>query len=133
MHLSLCVCILVLRIEVLVYNIYEMNYDNMMAIHSIEVQEENWKLKSKIRELERENYELKAENKELKRDLEHRDTILSIMYDLVRCKYIGFETRLEIIKAVVDLETGATIQGWQKKLVDMFYHRDFLHINEESF
>lgn len=41
---------------------------------------------------------------ELKETLEHRDSVLSIMYDLVRCDYIKPKLKLDIIKAVIDDE-----------------------------
>ena len=75
--------------------------------------------------------ELEKENKELKRDLEHRDTILSIMYDLVRDWYIDADSKLVIIKAVVDIEVGADVTEFQTQLAEMFYHRGFLHPDED--
>lgn len=72
---------------------------------------------------------LRAENKELKRDLEHRDTILSIMYDLVRDWYIDAASKLVIIKAVVDIEAGEEVTEFQTQLAEMFYHRGFLHMD----
>lgn len=50
-------------------------------------------------------HKLQEEKEEIKKDLEHRDTILSNMYDLVRCDYISYKDIVEIIKAVVDTET----------------------------
>lgn len=46
----------------------------------------------------------KEEIKELKETLEHRDSVLSIMYDLIRCDYIRPKHKLDIIKAVIDDE-----------------------------
>ena len=50
-------------------------------------------------------HKLQEEKEEIEKDLEHRDSVLSIMYDLVRCSYIDYKNIVEIIQAVVDTET----------------------------
>jgi hypothetical protein len=59
---------------------------------------------SKLEELKRENRKLKIELKENQETLEHRDSILSIMYDLVRSENSIYEYIIEMIKAVIDEE-----------------------------
>lgn len=77
-------------------------------------------------------YELEDENKKLKEEIEklrvlkHRDTILSIMYDLVRSKEVTDERKIRIIRKVIDVESWA---AWTYKRkdedVENFFKRIF--------
>lgn len=58
----------------------------------------------KIHNLQDTNKRQQKQIEELKETLEHRDSVLSIMYDLVRCDYIKPKLKLDIIKAVIDDE-----------------------------
>lgn len=48
---------------------------------------------------------LKEELREERETLAHRDTILSIMYDLVRNKEVTDERKIRIIRKVIDVES----------------------------
>ena len=76
--------------------------------------------------LEKENKSLELELRDTERDLEHRDTILSIMYDLVRSKEVTDERKIRIIKKVIDVESWAE---WTYKRkdedVENFFKRIF--------
>jgi hypothetical protein len=57
-----------------------------------------------LEELKRENRKLKIKLKENQRTLEHRDSVLSIMYDLVRTTITADEDIIKMIEAVIDVE-----------------------------
>jgi len=82
-----------------------------------------------LRNLLNEQYDkvnrLKDELEETKETLWHRDSILSIMYDLVRCSYIDYKNIIEMIQAVVDAEVWADTTKKQQKLVQKFWNREF--------
>jgi len=82
-----------------------------------------------LRDLLNEQYDkvnrLKDELEETKETLWHRDSILSIMYDLVRCSYIDYKNIIEMIQAVVDAEVWADTTKKQQKLVQKFWNREF--------
>ena len=82
-----------------------------------------------LRNLLNEQYDkvnrLKDELEETKDTLWHRDSILSIMYDLVRCSYIDYKNIIEMIQAVVDAEVWADTTKKQQKLVQKFWNREF--------
>lgn len=69
--------------------------------------------------------ELEKENKENKETLEHRDSVLSIMYDLVRSENSINEYIIEMIKAVIDEEVWAELTKRQRELVKAFWDREF--------
>ena len=69
--------------------------------------------------------ELEKENKELQGTLEHRDSILSVMWDLVRTTITTDEDIIKMIKAVVDVECWAPISKKEEKLVEKFWNREF--------
>lgn len=74
----------------------------------------------------RENKKLNKELKEVERDLEHRDTILSVMYDLVRSEEVSDKRKLLIIKKVIDVESWAERTYKRKdKDVENFFRRIF--------
>lgn len=64
------------------------------------------------------------ENKELQNTLQHRDSVLSIMYDLVRSEVPDWY-KIEMIKDVIDCEVWRELTDKQKKLVDKFWNREF--------
>lgn len=68
---------------------------------------------------------LSMEMTEMQRTLEHRDSILSIMYDLVRSENSIYEYIIEMIKAVIDEEVWAELTERQRKLVKAFWNREF--------
>ena len=82
-----------------------------------------------LRDLLNEQYDkvnrLKDELEETKETLWHRDSVLSIMYDLVRCSYIDYKNIIEMIQAVVDTEVWADTTQKQQKLVQKFWNREF--------
>lgn len=82
-----------------------------------------------LRDLLNEQYDkvnrLKDELEETKETLWHRDSVLSIMYDLVRCSYIDYKNIIEMIQAVVDTEVWVDITQKQQKLVQKFWNREF--------
>lgn len=67
----------------------------------------------------------KEKKTELERTLEHRDSILSIIYDLVRSCNIKNRIKLLMIKAVVDVECWNDLTPMQKELFDRFWKREF--------
>lgn len=89
--------------------------------------EEYWDkiIKDTLEELKRENRKLKIKLKENQRTLEHRDSVLSIMYDLVRTTITADEDIIKMIEAVIDVECWLDISKEQKKLVKAFYNREF--------
>lgn len=68
---------------------------------------------------------LSMEMTDTQRTLEHRDSILSIMYDLVRSENSIYEYIIEMIKAVIDEEVWAELTKRQRKLVKAFWNREF--------
>ncbi len=64
------------------------------------------------------------ENKELQNTLQHRDSVLSIMYDLVRSEVPDWY-KIEIIKAVINVECWSDDTEKDKKLVEKFWNREF--------
>lgn len=68
---------------------------------------------------------LSMEMTEMQRTLEHRDSILSIMYDLVRSENSINEYIIEMIKAVIDEEVWAELTKRQRELVKAFWNREF--------
>lgn len=62
---------------------------------------------------------------DMQRTLEHRDSILSIMYDLVRSENSINEYIIEMIKAVIDEEVWAELTKRQRELVKAFWNREF--------
>jgi len=64
------------------------------------------------------------ENKELQNTLQHRDSVLSIMYDLVRSEVPDWY-KIEIIKAVINVECWSDNTEKDKKLVEKFWNREF--------
>lgn len=93
---------------------------------SVEVYEEDleWWFKI-IDELREENKKLKEEVKELKETLEHRDSVLSIMYDLLRSDLGDYE-QLCMIDVVIDVEVWNEPQNkLREELLDRFRKRDF--------
>jgi len=76
-------------------------------------------------ELREENKNLKDELEEIKNDLEHRDSILSIMYDLLRSDLSDYE-QLCMIDVVIDVEVWNEPQNkLREELLDRFWKRDF--------
>ena len=76
-------------------------------------------------DLARENKKLKDELEEIKNDLEHRDSILSIMYDLLRSDLGDYE-QLCMIDVVIDVEVWNEPQNkLREELLDRFWKRDF--------
>jgi chromosome segregation ATPase len=103
------------------------------------LEEENKKLKSDLSECEcsmhfendevwyrkRECKKLKEELKELEETLEHRDSVLSIMYDLLRSDLSDYE-QLCMIDVVIDVEVWNDPQNkLREELLDRFWKRDF--------
>ncbi len=75
-----------------------------------------------------EYYDIDTENRNLKRTLEHRDTVLSIMYDLVRNCNMKTRIKLLMIKSVIDVEVWKDIKEltpMEKVMFDRFWERDF--------
>lgn len=68
---------------------------------------------------------LSMEMTDMQRTLEHRDSVLSIMYDLVRSEDLIYDYIIEMIKAVIDCEVWRELTDRQKKLVDKFWNREF--------
>ena len=68
---------------------------------------------------------LSMEMTDMQRTLEHRDSILSIMYDLVRSENSINEYIIEMIKAVIDEEVWAELTKRQRELVKAFWNREF--------
>ena len=65
---------------------------------------------------------------DLERTLEHRDVILSIIYDLVRNCNVKNRIKLLMIKAVIDVEVWKDIKEltpMEKEMFDRFWKRDF--------
>lgn len=81
-----------------------------------------------LRNLLNEQYDkvnrLKDELEETKETLWHRDSVLSIMYDLVRSEVPDWY-KIEIIKAVINVECWSDETGKDKKLVEKFWNREF--------
>ena len=67
----------------------------------------------------------KEKKTELERTLEHRDSILSIIYDLVRSCNVKNRIKLLMIKAVIDVECWNDLTPMQKELFDRFWKRAF--------
>lgn len=89
--------------------------------------EEYWDkiIKDTLEELKRENRKLKIELKENERTLEHRDSVLSIMWDLVRTQMSTDADIVKMIEAVIDVECWAHLSKEKEKLVKAFYNREF--------
>ena len=78
-----------------------------------------------MQELREENKKLKEELEEIKNDLGHRDSILSIMYDLLRSDLSDYE-QLCMIDVVIDVEVWNEPQNkLREELLDRFWKRDF--------
>ena len=81
-----------------------------------------------LRDLLNEQYDkvnrLKDELEEAKETLWHRDSVLSIMYDLVRSEVPDWY-KIEIIKAVINVECWSDNTEKDKKLVEKFWNREF--------
>lgn len=69
-------------------------------------------------------HRLKDELKEVQEDLWHRDSILSIMYDLIRSDLTDSYI-LEIIEAVINVEVWSDLSEKQQELVQRFWNREF--------
>lgn len=82
-----------------------------------------------LRDLLNEQYDkvnrLKNELEETKETLWHRDSVLSIMYDLIRDEDLMYDYIIEMIKAVIDCEVWRELTDKQKKLVEKFWNREF--------
>ena len=69
--------------------------------------------------------DLQARIKELEETLEHRDSVLSIMYDLLRSDLSDYE-QLSMIDVVIDVEVWNEPQNkLREELLDRFWKRDF--------
>ena len=81
-----------------------------------------------LRDLLNEQYDkvnrLKDELEETKETLWHRDSVLSIMYDLIRSDLTD-SFILEMIEAVVDVEVWKDLSEKQQELVKRFWNREF--------
>jgi DNA gyrase/topoisomerase IV subunit A len=103
-----------------------------MSIEMWELEEENKKLNEKVRFLEecldrkeKLNEKYRKEIEELKETLEHRDSVLSIMYDLLRSDLGDYE-QLCMIDVVIDVEVWNEPQNkLREELLDRFWKRDF--------
>lgn len=82
-----------------------------------------------LRDLLNEQYDkvnrLKDELEETKETLWHRDSVLSIMYDLVRDEDLMYDYIIEMIKAVIDVEVWNDLSEKQQELVKRFWNREF--------
>ena len=90
---------------------------------------ERWSLKKDCEnKIEQQKIALKSmENqiRKLKETLEHRDSILSIMYDLLRSNLGDYE-QLSMIDVVIDVEVWNEPQNkLREELLDRFWKRDF--------
>ena len=88
-------------------------------------------LEESIRELRiekdrirKEKWEIRKKMLELERDLEHRDSVLSIMYDLLRSDLWDYDI-LCMIDAVIISECWDELTTNDRELVDKFWKRDF--------
>ena len=81
-----------------------------------------------LRDLLNEQYDkvnrLKDELEETKETLQHRDSVLSIMYDLIRSDLTD-SFILEIIEAVINVEVWSDLSEKQQELVKRFWNREF--------
>lgn len=68
---------------------------------------------------------LSTKCEKIQKTLEHRDSVLSVMWDLVRTTITTDKDIIEMIKAVIDCEVWRELTDKQKKLVDKFWNREF--------
>ena len=80
------------------------------------------RVKQECHYLEKENYELKKELKDIEKTLGNRDTILSIMYDLVRNEDIPDDMKIWIIKIVVNEACGQDLSLTETVVCELYYH-----------
>lgn len=68
---------------------------------------------------------LSTKCEKIQKTLEHRDSVLSVMWDLVRTTITTDKDIIEMIKAVIDVECWAPISKKDEKLVEKFWNREF--------
>ena len=96
-----------------------------LRIEKDEIRKEKWEYRHKILKLEEENKKLNSDLEEIKNTLEHRDSVLSIMYDLLRSDLGDYE-QLCMIDVVIDVEVWNEPQNkLREELLDRFWKRDF--------
>lgn len=69
---------------------------------------------------------LEAKLKEVEKDLEHRDSFFSIMWDVLANDEIGDDFLVTILDLVVHAEGGDDLSGDELEIVKKFWNRDYV-------